>query len=221
MVIDRVDQYLWKLIYGTCERFYNQTSGHRFRAKNDVQYAFAYNHYVIENDLIKSTVFDEKSYGAYIPSVNFEDSLKNYLQPKFFFPFYQKYLWICMQAGTSPENPNGEVIRNQGTGSINWKSWDRSKSIWTGWVLNWYQSIYPKKSQFEIGEKITEYEKYDLQKNNASIQIKSERRWLWTILGKQFLIFIFIPVSLCKLLAKIFQYYHAQRKYKTYVPLKT
>ena len=123
LVIDRFDQYLWKLNYGTWERFYNQTSGHRFRAKNDVQYAFAYNHYVIENDFIKSTVFDEKSYGAYIPSVNFEDSLKNYLQPKFFFPFYQKFLWICMQAGTSPENPNGEAIRNQGTGSINSKSW--------------------------------------------------------------------------------------------------
>ena len=24
-----------------------------------------------------------------------------------------------MQAGTSPENPNGEAIRNQGSGSIN------------------------------------------------------------------------------------------------------
>ena len=24
-----------------------------------------------------------------------------------------------MQAGTSPENPNGEAIRNQGTGSMN------------------------------------------------------------------------------------------------------
>ena len=66
-----------------------------------------------------------------------------------------------------------------------------------------------------------EYQKYDSRKDNASIQIKSERRWLWTILGKQFLVFVFIPVSLCKLLPIIFQYYHAQRKYNAYVPLKT
>ena len=66
-----------------------------------------------------------------------------------------------------------------------------------------------------------EYQKYDLQKENVLIQIKSVRRWLWTILGKQFLVFIFMPVGLWKLFPMIFQYYHAQRKYNAYVPLKT
>ena len=42
----------------TYGRYYSQTSGHRFRAKNDVQYAFAYFHYVNENNAIKSKVYD-------------------------------------------------------------------------------------------------------------------------------------------------------------------
>ena len=98
----------------TIPRFYNQTSGHRFRAKNDIQYAFLYSHYVIENDLIKSTVYDGKKFGAYIPAVS---AMKNYLQPSFIFPYSQKYLWLCNQAGTSPKDSNYQKIRNQGTGS--------------------------------------------------------------------------------------------------------
>ena len=101
----------------TYKRFYNQTSGHRFRAKNDVQYAFAYSHYVIENDLIKSTVYDGKKFGAYIPVSNFLNAMKNYLQPSFLFPYSQKYLWLCNNAGTSPQDSNYQKIRIQGTGS--------------------------------------------------------------------------------------------------------
>ena len=100
----------------TTGRFYNQTSGHRFRAKNDIQYAFLYSHYVIENDLIKSTVYDGKKFGAYIPAVS---AMKNYLQPSFLFPYSQKYLWLCNQAGSgsSPQDSNYQKIRNQGAGS--------------------------------------------------------------------------------------------------------
>ena len=101
----------------TYERYYSQTSGHRFRAKNDVQYAFAYSHYVVENADIKSKVYDGKKFGAYVPYLNFESALKNYLEPYFFFPFSQKYLWLCMNAGTSPQDPNYQKIRNQGISS--------------------------------------------------------------------------------------------------------
>ena len=96
---------------------YNQISGHRFRAKNDIQYAFLYYHYIIENDLIKSTVYDGKKFGVYIPAIS---AMKNYLQPSFLFPYSQKYLWLCNQAGT--ENSNYQKTRNQGTGSDSSKS---------------------------------------------------------------------------------------------------
>ena len=101
----------------TYERFYNQTSAHRFRTKNDVQYAFAYHHYVIETDAIKSTVYDGVKFGAYIPDINFENALQDYLKPNFFFPYSQKYLWICMNAGTSEQDSNSQRIRHQGIGS--------------------------------------------------------------------------------------------------------
>ena len=101
----------------TKERFYNQTSGHRCRAKNDVQFAFAYYHYVIENDVIKSTIHEGKKFGAYVPASNFKNALKDYLKPGFLFPFSQKYLWLCMQAGTTEQEPSYQKVRNQGIGS--------------------------------------------------------------------------------------------------------
>jgi len=176
-------------------RFYNQTSGHRFRAKNDVQYAFMYSHYVIENEDIKSTIYNGKKFGTYIPVTNFENALKNYLSPSFFFPFSQKYLWLCNNAGTSPQDSNDQKIRNQ--------------------VLNWYHSIYPSISSFEMKEKTPEYQE------GVTIQVKSERNWLWTIWGIQFIVLIVIPVCLWKLSQIICNCRDSQRKYKTYKALKT
>ena len=72
---------------------------------------------IFENDSIKSTVYDGKKYGAYIHVTNYENDMKNYLQPSFLFPYSQKYLWLCNNAGTSPQDSNYQKIRGQGTGS--------------------------------------------------------------------------------------------------------
>jgi len=175
-------------------RFYNQTSGHRFRAKNDIQYAFLYNHYIIENDLIKSTVYDGKKFGVYIPAVS---AMKNYLQPSFIFPYSQQYLWLCNQAGT--ENSNYQKTRNL--------------------VVYWYHLLYPSVSNFEIKEKTPKYQ--ELSEEKFTIEVKSERSWLWTIWGIQFVILIVIPAFICKLLSIIYNHYHSIRKYRSYKVLKT
>ena len=86
-------------------------------------------------------------------------------------------------------------------------------------MLNWYHSIYPTISKFEINERTPEYQ--GLLKNDVKIQIKSERSWLWTIWRLQFLVFIFIPLCLSKLLPILYNHYVSKRKYKAYKALKT
>jgi len=184
-------------------RFYNQTSGHRFRAKNDVQYAFAYFHYVTENNLIKSTVYNGKKFGAYIPGSNFAHAMKNFLQPSFLFPYSQKYLWLCNNAGVSPQDSNYPEIRIQ--------------------VINWYRLLYPSISNFELKDKPPKYQ--ELSKEGFTIEVKSERSWLWTMWEIQFLILFVIPVCLIKLLPIVYNYYESISRlnsgYKGYKALKT
>ena len=48
------------------EREYNITSSHRLRAKNDVQFAFAYYHYMVENDKYPTITLEADNVGSYI-----------------------------------------------------------------------------------------------------------------------------------------------------------
>ena len=82
-------------------------------------------------------------------------------------------------------------------------------------VLNWYNSVYPAISKFEIDERTPEYQ---LLKND--VHIKSKRSWLWTVWGRQFLVLIVIPLCLSKLLLILYNHYQSKRKYKSYKTLR-
>ena len=115
-------------------------------------------------------------------------------------------------------------------GAVHTDSWSNSiKSIYgpfnltdinsdgTVLVLNWYQLLYPSISNFEIKEKTPQYQELE----GFTIEVKSERSWLWTMWLFQLLIFIVIPACLSKLLPSIYNYYHSNRKYRNYHALKT
>ena len=100
---------------------YNITSSHRLRAKNDVQFAFAYYHYVNEQKKYKTKIFEvtahqnfsvfsvswkdpiveqseAENFGAYIyVDDNFDQvrlKLRQVYQPSFLFPYqYKEKLW--------------------------------------------------------------------------------------------------------------------------------
>ena len=88
--------------------------------------------------------------------------------------------------------------------------------------MNWYQSVYPAMSKFEKNDKAQEYQEWLKNGDNGNIiEIKSERSWLWTIWGMQFLVFIIIPFCLSELLWILYNHYYSRRKYKAYTALET
>ena len=109
------------LIKSKLEKEYEITSGHRFRSKNDIQFAFAYFHYLNEwnsNLLPQNTIENGEHYGVYIglrPD-GLKQTLENYLKPNFFLPYKygSKYLWICVNDNLDPDHPDFPYAINLG-----------------------------------------------------------------------------------------------------------
>ena len=96
---------------------YDITSSHRFRTKNNIQFAFAYFHYLNEwNSSLPSqnTIENGEQYGVYIgldhglKPGGLKQTLENYLKPNFFLPYKYglKYLWVCLNDGLVEDHPD-------------------------------------------------------------------------------------------------------------------
>lgn len=179
----------------------NLTSSHRTRAKNDVQLAFSYFHYLNEQEKFNKTVLDGNRYGlyAYVNDNIFHvrNLLNQIFRPSWLFETKSAGFWLCVNDGMDPDHPDHVQIRS--------------------FLHEWYEALYPIPSQFEKNYKMVQNaQKYDWpslhdHKRNKTIHIgdfvtkidsetvDNATGWLYLLAFKNLLYLVIIPFVLVSL----------------------
>jgi len=195
-------------------REYNITSAHRLRAKNDVQFAFAYYHFLVESDSYSTVTKEAENYGSYIFVDDHYDEVKRKLrqvyQPSFLFPYRHAKLWLCVNDGMNPNHPDNLKIK--------------------ALLHEWYSQLYPIKSQFENGAYLVDgvspvswetlYDNRPLRSNirigdlfndyDANMSSIDEKSWLVILLVKNFVFFVLMPLGFTRL----YETLHGRRSHR-------
>lgn len=183
---------------------YELTSSHRTRAKNDLQLAFTYMHYVAEQPKFNTTVITANRYGLYGYLNNniykVRQLLNNMFEAGTFFGHRSQGLWLCINDGMDPTHSDYKLI--------------------TSFLHEWYELVYPIPSQFEkeptVGKLMRNEAKYnwpalnDLKRNKTIIvgdfftevdsqTLENPSGWLHLLIFKNLLYFIIIPYTLLTL----------------------